>query len=437
MISNRSSGAQVMRMVILLILYVVLPGLHVASYLQGLPFVGGLEAMNYIVSIMVYYAVYNHLLITVRLPFFQSLFPYDKLVRLHALSGVLLGILVYYHAGYKILSGRTLTINTILVLILWTLLAIAAVIWIDTPFTRVVRRWLLNSVRRIQDIPYDLMKRVHGSFFLIFGVLLFFHVRESGLLYSELPFFNAYATWYPLGVFVVVLGSHVRRRVLPRYRVTDMRRVDQTSIVTMEPAGKKTVSYRAGQFGYFRLQGSSLLEEEHPFSFLSIPSQGSLRIGVKVLGDYTERLSRITPGTILRINGGFGNFIPVYENRPVVLIGSGIGIVPLVSILLQLEEVPPVVPVTAFLAVNTRDELLFEEDLKRLERNIPNVTLHLFVYQEDGQYYTPELFRERLEDPTHARYYICSSPKVRDIVLSALTLLGVPASAVEYEAFSY
>lgn len=426
-----------MRMVILLVLYGVIPGLHAASYLQGLPFVGGLEAVNYIFSILTYYAVFNHLLITVKLPFFQSLFPYDKLVKLHALSGVLLSILVYYHAGFKILSGKILTLNTILVLIFWTFLSGAAIIWIDTPFTRALRRWLLKTVRRLQRISYDLMKRVHGYLFLFFGVLLFFHVRESDLLYSDWQSFNVYATWYPLGVFAVVLSARLRRYSLPRYRVTDIRRVAQTSIVTMEPAGKKTVSFQAGQFGYFRVMGTSLLEEEHPFSFLSIPTQDQLQIGVKVLGDYTERLARIAPGTIMRINGGFGNFIPTYESKPVVLIGSGIGIVPLVSILLQMKETPPAVPVTAFLAVDTRDELLFEDELRLLVQDDSQVTLHLFIYQEDGVYYTPELFRERLEDPAHARYFICSSPKVRDIVLPALASLGVSSSAIQFEAFSY
>ncbi len=101
------------------------------------------------------------------------------------------------------------------------------------------------------------------------------------------------------------------------------------------------------------------------------------------------------------------------------------------------EGDPPAVPVTAFLAVDTRDELLFEDELRLLVQDDSQVNLHLFIYQEDGVYYTPELFSERLEDPAHARYFICSSPKVRDIVLPALASLGVPSSAIEFEAFSY
>ena len=215
-----------------------------------------------------------------------------------------------------------------------------------------------------------------------------------------------------------------------------------TSILTFKPTVSRSqsrsgISYSAGQFGYLSWRSPGLPKQEHPFSFLSSPTDKNISLGIKNLGDYTNSINSIPPESIARINGRFGNFIPDYDKGNVCLIGSGIGIVPIVSLIRDMRTNPPMNNVDAFLSVNNRDELLAESDLLATAEAVPLLTLHVYVYQEDGVLCSEELLTSILSSPQNYSYYICSSPNVRKILLGALSKLSVKKKQIFFEAFTY
>ena len=270
------------------------------------------------------------------------------------------------------------------------------------------------------------------------GVLSFIHILRADMLDSSYLF----AARYPLIHLIIVLSlflfSKIRKLWLPRFSLISNESVQDTSILTFKPtASSSRISYSAGQFGYISWRSPRLPKQGHPFSFLSAPADSSISLGIKGLGDYTDGISSIPPGSIARINGGFGNFVPDYHKGKVCLIGSGIGIVPLVSLIRDMLTNPPMYNVDVFLSVNNRDELLAESDLLAVAEAVPQLTLHVYVYQEDGVLYSGDLLKSILSNPQEYSYYICSSPNVRKILIGALSELSVKKKQIHFEAFTY
>ncbi|AEV28113.1 putative ferric reductase [Sphaerochaeta pleomorpha str. Grapes] len=420
-----------MHYLLLAIIYLIIPVLHFVSFLFELPFFGIAEGVNYGIAIMAFYTIFNHLLITVKLPLFQSIFPYDKNIKLHAFSGIFVLTAVFYHAIFKILVGKYINLISWSLLFLTFLLLSLSALWIDTPMTRAFRKKVLKG----KQLSYDLLKSIHAYLFPVMGIFLYLHILDAGLLDTANAFSSGYARIFPIVVLLVVLFSKFRKYFLPLVTLTDNRQVGDISILTFTKPKHRKNTYKAGQFGYIQWCQKGIGKEEHPFSYLSCPSDESIMLGVKGSGDFTRKIATFTKGYQAKINGGFGNFIPNYAARQVVLIGSGIGIVPIISLIRQMKANPLSQKVICFLSVMTREELLLEKELFALQDS--NLELHCLIFQEDKILYTAEFFKTYVKEPDLATYYICSSPNVRNIVLRELEKLEVSARQCHYEAFSY
>ena len=428
-----------MRVILLGMLYVVVPAIQFTLFMLDLPFFRIFDSLNYLFSIISYYWIWNHLLITIKIPLLQRKFPYDRLIKFHVITGSMLVVSLGYHVLYKLLVGKLIDLLSWGLLVLFAGLFVLAILWIEAPVFRHIRRRVLKRLKRDHVFSYDLLKTIHGYLFLGLGILSYIHIDRAGMLDSSFTF----AAIYPLIYLIVVVGlfglSKIRKLLLPKLRLVSNEVIRDISVLTFEPvkASSRPLRYTAGQFGYISWRSFGLAREEHPFSFLSAPSDTHISLGIKGLGDYTGTLATITPGSIARINGGFGNFVPDFTHERICLIGSGIGIVPIVSLIRDMRYHPPAQEVISLIAVSTRAELLAEHDLIEIERMTPGLTLHLYVYDEDKVLYSPEVLHLAIPEPESRSYYICSSENVRRIVLEALGELGVRPGQTYFEAFSY
>ena len=63
-----------------------------------------------------------------------------------------------------------------------------------------------------------------------------------------------------------------------------------------------------GQFFRWRFLTSSLWWSSHPYSLSAAPGKGILRITVKDVGDHSEALAALRPGTRVFAEGPYGSF---------------------------------------------------------------------------------------------------------------------------------
>jgi NAD(P)H-flavin reductase len=202
-------------------------------------------------------------------------------------------------------------------------------------------------------------------------------------------------------------------------------------IIDREQRGR--FSFLPGQFVMLELPGIG----EAPFSISSSPGRGSdLELCIRAVGNLTNFLARVKRGTKVGISGPFGTHFPLenMQGQDILLIGGGLGIVPLRSPLLSvLENRNKYGRVDIMYGARSPAELLFTQQYEEWRR--ADITLGITVDRADNGWQgrtglITELLKERisqtpnLHDSTYA--IVCGPPVMFHFVCGMLTEAGLP-----------
>jgi uncharacterized protein len=151
-------------------------------------------------------------------------------------------------------------------------------------------------------------------------------------------------------------------------------------------------------------------------------------------------------GDVLHVRAPAGTFfIDPADTRPLALIGAGIGITPLVSMLDAVIHAGRRREVYVLVGFHNSREQPFKEYLQRLTEEHPYVRLHVSYsaplaedvlyrdYNHRGRM-TIERVREILPS-NNFRFYVCGPGQMMESLVPALWAWGVPEEHVYYEAF--
>ena len=160
----------------------------------------------------------------------------------------------------------------------------------------------------------------------------------------------------------------------------------------------------------------------------------------------------VAVGDVLRVRAPGGRFHLDRSKAPVVLIGGGIGLTPLLSMLNGCLVQQPGRELWLIYAVNHRDELVMSAHLKAMALEHPNFHLHLCLFEPPAapaegtgdqasalvHYHQGRadlaLLRQLLPlKPYH--FYLCGPPAMLQSLVSALEEWGVPPERIHFEAF--
>ncbi len=180
------------------------------------------------------------------------------------------------------------------------------------------------------------------------------------------------------------------------------------------------------------------------FSITSSPlTRGTIDLAVKLVGDncVTRHLHESSEvGDVVYVEGGSGDFF--YEREmgdSLVLIGGGIGITPLVSIVRYIDEAAQGVRVSLLYSASTPSELLFHDELLELASRDGAFSCHFTVTRRSEEPWNGAVGRisaKMLTDANvdlEALFYLCGPPPMIRDVLDLLRDLDVPDSRVKSE----
>ena len=112
--------------------------------------------------------------------------------------------------------------------------------------------------------------------------------------------------------------------------------IDETpTIKTFVLTPEKPISFRAGQFVQITVPGMG----EAPFTPSSSPlEKRKLEVTVLKTGKITDALHEMEAGVMLGVRGPFGKGYPIdkFEGKEILVVGGGVGLAPLRSLLYQL-----------------------------------------------------------------------------------------------------
>lgn len=179
------------------------------------------------------------------------------------------------------------------------------------------------------------------------------------------------------------------------------------------------------------------------YSITSSPDQqDSIDLAIKYSD--THRLThylhtRAAVGDTVWISPGSGSFFYQREmGDRVVLVGAGIGVTPMLSILRHIRVAEPDVQATLLYGVSVPEEILFREELEEITREDPRLRLMITVSQppEDWDGLRGRIDAAKLQAADlgpGSLYYLCGPPGMVEETAERLEALGIARANIHYE----
>ena len=219
-----------------------------------------------------------------------------------------------------------------------------------------------------------------------------------------------------------------------------------TWTLTVKADGHKGMAFLPGQFAWVTAWENPFSVSEHPFSISSSAEQSDkVSFTIKELGDFTSTIKDMKKGQTVFLDGPFGAFS--IDRHPhakgFVFIAGGIGITPIMSMLLTMKDRSDNRPIVLIYANNEWEDVTFREELNALEKHLNLKVTHVLVYPPDGWqgesgFLTAEILNRYLPEEWKKNIYemfICGPPIMMDIVERLLPKLGVSIGDFHSERF--
>jgi predicted ferric reductase len=301
-----------------------------------------------------------------------------------------------------------------------------------------------SMLRRRLRLAYARWRGLHIT--LAIGALVLGAVHAIGV--------DRYLT-SPAGLLVAalavvgLLGVLELRLLRPRRLAARPYTIEQ---VTAERGGATTVALRAeghrgrqfrpGQFAWLKLANAPRALAEHPFSYSSSASRPERPMfTIKAYSGFTRQVPELRPGTRVLLDGPHGSYTQRTNAERFVLIGGGIGITPIISLLRSAADACDRRPYLLVYGSLRWEQATFREELERLQTHLDLRVVHVLTEAHSGWrgetgFIDGRLLERHLPaDLRHADIFVCGPRPMLTATLAGLESLGVPPEHVHAEQF--
>jgi predicted ferric reductase len=388
------------------------------------------------------------LLLAARLPLIDRTFGHDRAIGFHRQLGkpvlyLLLAHTVLLIFGYGINEGISAVAETVS---LWTSVPDMAFAFIGLGLLIAVVVTSVVSVQR--RYPYEVWHAIHLLAYVAVLASLP-HQFSAGAIFAD----GTWQRYYWLALYLLVAGSIAVFRIIVPVIRTNRHRLQVSEVV---PAGPNAITIRmtgtqlqelaiqAGQFFLWRFLAPGLWWHAHPFSLSAAPTATGLEVTVRGRGAGTERLLSVHPGTRVAIAGPYGIFSQAARTSDrLVMIGAGIGIAPIRSLLEEADFEPG--NAVVILRASSEAELFLAREMHALcERRGAYLYLETGPRPRDRQHWLPQASARRgfcladyAPDAAGADVFVCGPQQWSELVIADARASGVPSEAIHYERFSW
>jgi ferredoxin-NADP reductase len=160
-------------------------------------------------------------------------------------------------------------------------------------------------------------------------------------------------------------------------------------VKTIQFATADWPGHLAGQHADVRLTAEDGYRAERSYSIASPPGESPLELTVDRLddGEVSPFLTdQLQPGDTIELRGPIGGYFvwPTERPRPLLLIGGGSGVVPLMCMLRHRQRIRSGVPAALLYSCRTREDVIYQAELTALARGDPSLTLRVTLTRDSG-----------------------------------------------------
>jgi predicted ferric reductase len=405
-----------------------------------------LIALGSLAGLIGAYLALSQILLQSRLPLLEEPFGRAGLVAAHRINGYAIIIILYTHFSLVTLGYAISNQVSIIKQYLSFLTSFPYVWWgsLSLLFLTGIVGISITIVRR--KLKYETWFYVHLITYAAI-LLAFSHQLAVGVDFSGQGASGFRNFWWGLYIFTFasVILFRIGRPLWRLYRFrTRVERVvaEADGITSIYVTGRQLdrMSYVAGQFMIWRFLDRQRIWQSHPFTISQAPNGTSLRLTYKAVGDYTLALSKVKRGTLVLLDGPYGNFTTQDENvaAKILLLAGGIGVTPLRS---MLEALPPTQSATLIYATRRKSEFALNKELDVMARRSSVKVVYLTSEDRSAgiQYgiMDTKTLKRLVPDLIHHHVYLCGPKPMMSAVIDNLIAAGVPRHAIHTEAFAF
>lgn len=199
------------------------------------------------------------------------------------------------------------------------------------------------------------------------------------------------------------------------------------------------INFYPGQFFMVRFEDNPKLQRA--YSLATSPTQKNhMDITMDLVGQFTNILFNCKVNDLLIFKGPYGKFYFTEDMRNnLVLIGGGLGITPLMSIIRYCNDKKLQNKIRFIYSVKTPKHIVYYEELKKIKEQNPNFNCTISItrpsYGDNWQGRTGRidinLLKENIIDIKNSLYYICGPLEFVKTNISMLESLGAKKEQIK------
>jgi predicted ferric reductase len=353
----------------------------------------------------------------------------DKMYMTHRHTGTAAFLLIFAHVLTVPITTTGWRLGNYLAVIAFT--GIISIVLI----TLAPRIPFLNRLTGSDYEDWKKLKRFIGIFF----ILAFFHSLTVDALDARtaitwvMVFFIIGTVSY---LYTEVFGG-IFKKFLP-YKVEAVKHPNNSSTeVTLHAKKQAMPKHRSGQFLFVRFPRDKDLNESHPFTISSAPSEDDLRLTIKASGDFTRELfAQLKAGADAILEGPYGMFNYKTGGPRQIWIAGGIGLTPFLSFLRDMDG-SLAHDVDLYYTVRHPEEAIFLEEIEAADQKNPRLKVYIRYSAKDGSLKIEDIVKNAGGDVRSHHVYMCGPLPMTMAFEKKFLELGVPKDNLHYEEFNF
>ncbi len=296
----------------------------------------------------------------------------------------------------------------------------------------------LSRVAHLVHLAYEPWLLIHRTTGLFVAAAVVHGALVDPLLQASAPLQVTYLIIGGIGLLAYVYQELVARLIARpgAYVVRQVARLGSDTLDVTLAAVTAPLAVRPGQFLFVSFGGADVWQR-HPFSVAGVGADGSLRLSIRALGDYTRALyARLEAGAPARISGPYGRFDYTLGGARQVWIAAGSGVAPFLSWLRQPAGLAGW-SIDFYYSAPTLADALYLDEIQAVAAREPGLRVHLIVTTTQGRLTIEQIQRHTIGRLADTHVFLCGPLAMTESFTRGLRAAGVPRDQIHAEHFTF
>jgi len=226
---------------------------------------------------------------------------------------------------------------------------------------------------------------------------------------------------------------------IQEYKLKIIKIIDETPDTKTFRVENKNIPFYPGQFFMVRFDDSTTFHRA--YSIASSPTQKKyIDITMNLVGKFTKKLWQTRVGSYLLFKGPYGKFyFDEAMNNDLILIGGGLGITPLMSIIRYCNDKSLKNKIKLIYSVRTPKDIIYTEEIKKIKEQNHNFNYVITITRPDEKALWTgktgridiDLLKSNISNVGNSLYFLCGPISFVKSAIKMIESLGAKKEQIK------